>query len=141
MALHSQPYRSNRRGPRKQRPLPLQRAKLRYPRAVRRILRLQQANRRVKQQFKHRRVLSVIRPVQHFVYSLGMRPRRANLRVRRRKLAAVGAKVRHLLCRISHTASRPSKVREYLRSKRVQSLFKTFAQRYHGLTHYQWLHQ
>jgi hypothetical protein len=85
--------------------------------------------------------LSGIRPVQRFVYSLGMRPRRANLRVRRRKLAAVGAEVRHLLCRISRTASRPSKVREYLRSKRVQSLFKTFAQRYHGLAHYQWLHR
>ena len=126
------PLQAYRRGQRKQRPLPPRRAKLRYPRTVRRILRLQRANRRVKQRFKFRRICTGVRPQLRFALS-----RQASAhKLSARPLALLGHRVRwirartivhHLLQRVMGAPSHPAAFRRWLLAERVQTQLKTFA--------------
>lgn len=144
--LHtSLPLQAYRRGQGKRRPLPLRRAKLRYPRAVRRILRLQRANRRVKQRFKFRRICTGVRPQLRFVLSrqasthkLSTRPR-AYLGHPVRWAFAYGI-VHRLLQRVMVAPSRPAALRKWLQAERVQTQLKTFVRQVQERAHTQPLH-
>jgi len=126
------PLQAYRRGQRKRLPLLPRRAKLRYPRTVRRILRLQRANRCAKQRFKFRRICTGVRPQLRFVLShqapthkLPTRPRA--LLDHRVRWAGAHTTVRRLLQRVMGAPSHPSAFRKWLQVKRVQTQLETFA--------------
>ena len=112
------PPRHRRHGRRKQLSQPPRRTKLRYPGVVRRILRLQKINRRIKRSFSFQRC------------PISTRPRlRFTRRRQRYEQIYVGAAAQRLLRRTANTPLSSAIVYQRLQLRRHQARLRTFVRR------------